>query len=223
MKYQKESQLIFSKYKFGLPLWFCFLLTLISNSVFADEDPVQMLQSVTSKVMTVLKENRPTLKRNPERIYDVVNQYILPHADFVEMSRWVIGRNAWQQADANTQKAFVEEFKTLVIRSYAQSLLNYTDQTVDFLPLRGSTEGKNRVQVATLIKQKGKNPVRIEYRLLKTSDGWKVYDIIIEGVSLMQGYRSQFNQDLQQGGVSHVLQKLKQHNRSSAQSRGAKK
>lgn len=198
---------------------FLLLFTLFALSparVLADEDPIQMLQGVTSKVMNVLKENRGALKRNPERIYEVVNKYIIPYADFVEMSKWVVGRQAWLQANPDTQQRFVEEFKNLVVRSYAQALLNYSDQTIEFLPMRGSSDGKTRVQVASLIKQAGKNPVRIEYRLLKQGGSWKVYDIIIEGVSLMQGYRSQFNQDVQQGGLENVLRKLQQHNRAAA-------
>lgn len=196
-----------------LSLFCAVLLVIASERSFASEDPIQMMQGLSSRVMGALKQNRSELQRNPNKVYEVVNRYILPSVDFVEMARWVVGRNAWQQADAATQKRFVDEFKNLVIRSYAQSLMKYTDQTVDFLPLRGSAAGKERVQVSSFVRESGKKAVRIDYRLLRAGGSWKVYDIIIEGVSLMQGYRAQFSDDIRQGGVKAVVNKLHQHNR----------
>lgn len=182
------------------------------SSAAAAEDPIKMLEGVTSQVMTVLKENKEDLKRNPNKIYEVVNRYILPHADFTEMAKWVVGRNAWSKASPTLQQSFVAEFKTLVIRSYAQSLLSYNNQTIEFLPLRSSAN-KERVQVSSMIKQPGKKSTRIDYRLLQDSGTWKVYDIIIEGVSLMQGYHAQFAEDVQRGGVAAVVEKLRGHNK----------
>lgn len=182
------------------------------NSVAAADDPIKMLEGVTSQVMSVLKENKEDLKKNPNKIYEVVNRYILPHADFTEMAKWVVGRNAWSKASPTMQQSFVSEFRTLVVRSYAQSLLNYSNQTIEFLPLRGSAN-KERVQVSSMIKQPGKKATRIDYRLLQEGGSWKVYDIIIEGVSLMQGYHAQFAEDVQRGGVAAVVEKLRGHNK----------
>ncbi len=183
-----------------------------SNSVAAADDPIKMLEGVTSQVMSVLKENKDDLKKNPSKIYEVVNRYILPHADFTEMAKWVVGRNAWSKASPTMQQSFVAEFRTLVVRSYAQSLLNYSNQTIEFLPIRGSAN-KERVQVSSMIKQPGKKATRIDYRLLQENGTWKVYDIIIEGVSLMQGYHAQFAEDVQRGGVAAVVDKLRGHNK----------
>lgn len=194
------------------------LLSFTGKSVNASEDPLQMVKGVTSQVMSVLKQNRSDLQSHPTKIYAVVNRYILPHVDFEEMARWVVGRNAWQQANANLQKTFVSEFKTLVVRTYAQSLLKYTDQTLDFIPLRGGAGGKDRVQVTSYVRDGGKKSVRIDYRLLRQGGSWKVYDIIIEGVSLMQGYRAQFADDVKKGGVAAVVARLTHHN-----TRGSKK
>jgi phospholipid transport system substrate-binding protein len=203
-----------------LNILFCFLcLTLGSTKASATEDPIQMLKNVTSRTMGALKENRSDLHRHPEKIYDVVNSYILPHVDFTEMARWVVGRNAWQEANEATKREFVGEFRTMVVRTYAQSLLKYTNQTVEFTPLRGSQEGKGRVQVSSFIREPGKKPVRMDYRLLRADGNWKVYDIIIEGVSLMQGYRAQFADDVRHGGLSEVVQKLRSHNLGQGQGR----
>lgn len=194
-------------------LLMCLLcLIFASTKIYANEDPIEMLKNVTTRTMTALKQNRAELHRNPEKIYGVVNSYILPHVDFSEMARWVVGRNAWQQANENTRQEFVGEFRTMVVRTYAQSLLKYTNQTIEFTPLRGSQEGKVRVQVSSYIREPGKKPVRMDYRLLRTDGSWKVYDIIIEGVSLMQGYKAQFEQDVNQGGLSQVVTKLRSHN-----------
>lgn len=180
-------------------------------------DPIQMLQGVTTQVLNELRENHDTLKNNSSELYKLVNRFIVPHADFVEMAKWVVGRNAWQAADASTQQAFVEEFKTLVVRSYAGALLGYTDQRVEFLPLRTSTN-KERIQVSTLVKDGVKKPLRMDYRVLKFGNGWKIYDIIIEGVSLMQGYRAQFATEAKEGGLKAVINQIRKHNQSRGSS-----
>src|SRR5436853_6450960 len=99
---------------------FCCLM-MHTNKALAQQNPTQMLQGVTSQVMQALKENRDSLKQNPQKIYGVVNRYILPYVDFTEMARWVVGKNAWQNAKPDSQQSFVSEFKTLVIKTYAMS------------------------------------------------------------------------------------------------------
>lgn len=193
-------------------LTFTLLLSLLNISpVFSQEDPVAMLNKVTSSVMKELKEHQSELRRNPDRLYSLVDHLILPHVDFVEMSRWVVGRNAWGKSDSDTQKQFINEFKTLVVRSYARALLEYTDQEIQFLPLRNAIESQ-RIQVSSLIKESGRAPVRMDYRLIQASGTWRVYDIIVEGVSLMQGYRAQFADDLRMGGLEKVTQKIRRKN-----------
>lgn len=177
------------------------------------EDPIQMLDQVTKRVLAELKANRAQLKNSRAKLYSLVDYLIIPHVDFAEMARWVVGRNAWQKADAATQQAFVQEFKTLVVRTYATALLGYTNQTIEFLPLRGSSD-KQRVQVFSLIKEGGK-VLHLDYRLIREASGWRVYDIIIEGVSLMQGYRAQFADDIQRGGLQAAIEKMRQHNKGS--------
>lgn len=175
--------------------------------------PVQMLEGVTNQVMKELKENRDTLREDPSKLYNLVHSFILPHADFAEMGRWVVGRNAWQNANAETQQKFIQEFKTLVVRSYAGALLAYADQQVEFLPSK-DPGNKTRVQISTLVKDGVQKPLHLDYRLLKEGNEWKVYDIIIEGVSLMGGYRAQFAQEAKEGGLEAVTNKIRQHNKT---------
>lgn len=183
----------------------------ISSSVCATEDPIAMLQGVTSRVMSALRKHRAEMNQNPQKLYALVESVILPHVDFSEMARWVVGRNAWKAADSHTQNTFIHEFKILVVRSYARSLLQYTEQKIEFLPFRGSLEGKTRAKISSLV-QDSQSSIRMDYHLIREDNIWRVYDIIIEGVSLMQGYRAQFADDIRDGGLEKVIQKMRQHN-----------
>jgi len=186
-----------------------------SEKLIAAEDPIIMLKGATERLMDVLRKNKETLKSNPGRIYSIVNEYVLPYTDFEEMSKWVVGRNAWNEASLETRNQFIKEFKTMVVNAYAKSLLAYSDQTIEFLPERQNSQG--RVQVSSVIRGGERGPLRIDYRMIQAGNSWKVYDIIIEGVSLMQGYRSQFSEDVSGGGMDAVVEKLQQHNARKAQ------
>lgn len=192
---------------------FCFMLGLLqAGQALSAEDPVEMLRGVTQRVMTELRTHRNEIRSNRNKIYTLVNHLIVPYVDFTEMSRWVVGRNAWKETDPETRDEFVKEFKNLVIGSYAGSLLGYTDQQIEFLPLRVSPEDQERIQVSSLIKENGKAPLHLDYRLIRQGGSWKVYDIIVEGVSLAQGYRAQFSEDVRNGGVATVIESMKKHN-----------
>ncbi len=185
------------------------------KAVVKAQDPVTMLKTVTKRVMDELKTHRSEIRQNHDKIYALVDHLILPHVDFIEMARWVVGRNAWKEANHATQKQFVVEFKTMVVRSYARSLLEYTDQEIVFLPLRDAVGDQQRVQVSSLIKDSGQSPTHMNYNLIREKDGsWRVYDIIIEGVSLVQGYRAQFADDIREGGVAKATETMQNRNHS---------
>jgi phospholipid transport system substrate-binding protein len=177
------------------------------------QEPVPMLKGVTDAVLTQLRTHRSELKSHPNRIYNIAEHLIIPHVDFVEMGRWIAGRNAWNKASEAEQNAFIAAFKNLVVRTYATSLLQYTDQTVEFMPLKSGTD-RERLQVTSYIKGGDRGPIKIDYRLIKHEDKWLVYDIIIEGVSLLKGYQAQFSQDVRQQGLSYVTRKIQGHNTS---------
>ncbi len=193
------------------------LLCLVGSfSAFSTvQDPISMLKSVTDNVMQELRAHRQEVRHNASKLYALVDHLILPHVDFSEMARWVVGRNAWKSADDATHNAFIAEFKTMVVRSYARSLLEYTDQKIEFLPLRGAIGDKQRIQVLSLIKESGKEDIHMNYNLIRAGDHWKVYDIIVEGISLMKGYREQFADDIRQGGLAAVIERMHKHNMSS--------
>lgn len=188
------------------------LLGIQSYRTMALEDPVQMLQNLSQRVMSQIQAQAPHyLKKHPSQLYAIVNQAIFPHIDFLEMARWVVGRNAWKEANESLRQSFIAEFKTLVVRSYAHSLLEYAHYSFEFLPLRTDPQSHKRLEVASLVKGDG-HVLHMEYRLLRNHESWKVYDIIFENVSLVQGYRAQFAEDIQKNGVEAVVETLRKKN-----------
>ena len=197
--------------------WTVIFLSLVlgvlsTRTAAAEEDPIGMLKTVTQRMMDELRTHRNEIRRKPSKIYALVDHIILPHVDFSEMGRWVIGRNAWMVAEAEARNAFIHEFKTLGVRSYARSLLEYTDQEIEFLPMREAVGSQKRIQVQSLIKERGKSPIHMNYNLIHEGNRWMVYDIIIEGVSLMQGYRAQFADDVRIGGITQVIETMRKRN-----------
>ncbi|HSW71028.1 MAG TPA: ABC transporter substrate-binding protein [Gammaproteobacteria bacterium] len=192
--------------------WLGVLCLFLPLSVaFAAQGPIEMLKGVTDAVLAQLRSHQDELKAHPDRIYGIAEHSIIPHVDFVEMGRWIAGRNAWKKASESDQAAFIAAFKTLVVRTYATSLLQYTDQTVEFMPLKSSTE-KERLQVTSYINGGDRGPIKMDYRLIKQGAEWLVYDIVIEGVSLLKGYQAQFSADVRQQGLNYVTNKIKAHN-----------
>lgn len=197
--------------------WLSAILWLLSiqmafASVVEDQDPIKLLNSVTAQVLSELKAGGEPLKKDPIKRHALMQRVMLPYVDLVGMSRWVVGRQVWMAASADEQHRFTEEFKHLIINTYSGALSEYRHQTIDYLPIRGGIEGKDRVQVESVIRETGREPIHVMYRLVKKPEGWRVYDIVIEGVSLLKGFQSQFSTDLQQKGFEQVIQELHQHN-----------
>lgn len=183
-----------------------------AGRVLAMEDPVVMLNGVTHRVQAELQTHRVEIKNNSESISTIVDHIIIPHVDFDEVSRWVAGRNAWKAASSDAKRDFIDVLKKLIIKSYTHALLTHADKEIAFLPLRGSVDDKSRIQISSLLKEQGKAPIHMDYHLLRTENGWQVYDIIIEGISLVQGYRAQFAESIRDGGVMEATKVIRQHN-----------
>lgn len=199
-------------------LYLVIILLFSFNSVaLAQEQPDVMLQRVTQEMISALRQNDQALQQHPEKIYGIIETILVPHIDWVAMSRWVVGRNAWQNASDASKQRFVKEFKELLIRTYASTLRAYNNQTIDYLPIRGGIQGKPRVQVGSLIKEPGREPIRVSYRLVNKGANWQVYDITIEGVSLLKGFQSQFATEIQQNGLDKLIDHLREHNEKPLQ------
>lgn len=175
-------------------------------------DPITMLKDISTNVLRALKENKAQTTANSKKIYEVVDKYILPYVDFNEMSVWVAGRTAWGKAPEKSRDEFVSAFKILVVRTYATALDNYSNEIVDFAPQKVDTS-KKRIQISSKIKRASKENINVDYRLIKHGDSWLVYDIIIEGVSILQGFQAQFSDKIRQQGLDTVIAQIKEHNK----------
>ncbi len=183
--------------------------------IAAVERPEVMLERITTDMINELKKNDKILKKDPNRVVEIIDKILAPYMDSGSMAKWVAGRNAWRKATPSQRARFTSEFRDLLIRTYGATLLEYKNQKVEYLPLRGDLEGKKRVLVSSLIREPGKESIKLTYRLVARSDRWKVYDISIEGVSLLKGFRSQFLQELERTGMDKVTAKLQEHNKKS--------
>lgn len=174
-------------------------------------DPVVMLRGVTSNILQVFKQNHINKNTPPKQMYSVIDKHILPYVDFNEMSTWVAGRKIWGNATQQTRDEFVRQFKILVVRTYATALNNYSNEVVEFIPQKIDTS-KSRVQVSSWIKRSNKESIRVDYRLIKHGNSWLVYDVIVEGVSILQGFQAQFSDQIRQKGLASVINEIKLHN-----------
>lgn len=180
--------------------------------VSAATDPLVLLQSVTQEVLAQLKAEEVSIKADPHKAQALMNRLMLPHVDIEGMAQWVVGRTAWKEATPAQQKAFVGQFRHLILNTYANTLSAYHNQTIEYMPMREAVGNKTRVQVMSVIHDPSKESINVVYRLVKKPDGWKVYDIIIEGVSLLKGFQAQFSEDVQTKGVTKVTEDLRLHN-----------
>ncbi|HMQ11952.1 MAG TPA: ABC transporter substrate-binding protein [Candidatus Competibacter phosphatis] len=189
------------------------LLALGGGAIEAAVKPPQdVIQDTSTRMIDALRQNRAKLDRNPGQIYGLVDQIVLPNFDFELMSRWVLGR-AWQQASPDQRRRFTEEFRTLLVRTYAKALLEYSGEDIRLLPQPTVGDG-SEVTVKTEVRLKAGRPIQINYSMHLNNDGWKVYDVKVDGVSLVTNYRSTFASQIRANGMDSVIADLQQRNNS---------
>lgn len=180
------------------------------------EEAQQLVKETADKVLVRLKSDQERLKANPDLIYPLVEDLVLPHFDFERMSQWVLGKN-WRQASEEQRSRFTVEFRNLLVRTYAKALLEYTDQAITYLPVQPGSD-PDRVTVRTEISQKGSSQaIPINYGMYRREGEWKVYDISVEGVSLVTNYRSSFATEIRQGGIDRLIARLETMNKKGEQ------
>lgn len=197
-----------SNIKIGL----LFLLILFVQSAFATT-PVATLENVADQMLTYLQRNQSQLARNPKIIHHIVDRVLVPHIDVDRMAGAVIGRRYWEKATPAQRKAFITEFKYLVVSTYSAALASYDDDTIRFYPLRKHSIHQKRVRVRSVIIRKSGQRIPISYNLVKNNNRWEVYDFSVEGISMVQSYHSQFASLLARGGMPALLKRLAAHNR----------
>jgi phospholipid transport system substrate-binding protein len=175
--------------------------------------PDAMIKTVTGQVLDEIKHDPSIKSGDINKITQIVNQKILPYTDFRRTTQLAMGR-AWRQASPQQQDQMVEQFKMLLIRTYSGALSQVRDQTVQFKPFRADP-GATDVAVRSVVMNNGQ-PVELDYRLYKTPQGWRVYDLNVAGAWLIQAYQQQFAEKINQGGVDGLLQFLTQRNEQLA-------
>jgi phospholipid transport system substrate-binding protein len=203
------------KNKLALTVFMVFLgwFTCVASVQASTGDPVGLLQYIANNMIAGLKANKATLKSKPGIVYSLAYRYVVPYADLSEMSKRVLPPSIWNSATPAQRAQFQKEFTTTVIRTYASALTNYQDQTIQFYPVRGGTGGLNTVEVSSQIISSTSEPVHVVYRLIRTGSGWRLYDMSVEGVDMLESFRSQFADILQNGNMNTLLQRLSHHNK----------
>jgi len=176
----------------------------------AIESPVILLERTSAQVIKILRDDHELLKSEPGRIYKIIDDYILPHLDNVTMAKLALGKN-WRKATKKQKLAFVDEFKNLLVRTYSKSLIEYKDNEIKYFPIKLEVDTR-KTSVKAEITQPGGPPIPMAYRMRLKNNAWKVYDIKIDGISLVTSYRGTFTQEIRKSGIEGLLKYLRDKN-----------
>jgi len=196
---------IFMTPKYLYPLVLCMLVN--GGTAWAGAQTAEEIVKTTAdQVIARLKAEREELKVKPELIYGLVDELIIPHFDFTNMSRWVLGQN-WRQATAAQQESFTTQFRTLLVRTYAKALLEYSDNEITYYPVQSNPDSK-LVVVKTDVAQTGASKIPINYSMHIKDGEWKVVDVAINGISLVSTYRGSFATEIRTNGLDSLINQL---------------
>ena len=187
-------------------------MTGVLASPTSPQNALDLVKSTTDQVLEILETNRAELAQDNSRLYELVQEHIVPHLDFRTVGRWVMGRH-WREATPEQREAFIDEFLTLLVRTYASGLLEYSGETLEFLPVQAEDDAEDIVVRMRLRPAGGGEPVPVSYRMHWRDEAWKVYDVNIEGVSLVANYRNSLGSQFASEGVQGVIDLLRERNR----------
>jgi phospholipid transport system substrate-binding protein len=178
----------------------------ISLSQAAVNSPESVVKETSNGVISRIESQRSELEANPSQVYDLVNELVIPHFDFISMSKWVLGKN-WKKANEAQRSEFIEQFKTLLVRTYARALLEYSGQEVKYFPAEQNPKS-NLAVVKTELTSEGAQPFPVAYRMHQKNEEWKVVDIAVDGVSLVSTYRGSFATQIKKNGMDALIKQL---------------
>ena len=174
--------------------------------------PDVLVKNVTTEVVELITKDKEIRSVGWAKLIEVIETMVLPLFNFGSMTALAMGQN-WNKATPEQKKRLVEEFRTLLVRTYASALAAFSEQRFDFRPLRARPTDTD-VTVNVRVHQSGAQPVPIDYSMEKTASGWKVYDVMIGGVSLVANYRTEFNSMVRDSGIEGLIKNLQAKNRS---------
>jgi phospholipid transport system substrate-binding protein len=196
--------------KFVLAFLLAFFVA--NGAVFAQESgPDALVKKITDDVLTVVRQDKDIQNGNTKKAIELVETKVLPHFNFQHMTALAMGRE-WAKTSPEQKKRLSEEFRTLLVRTYSNSLTAYKNQTVNYKPTKAGAEEVD-VLVRTEIIQPGNKPVQLDYALEKVGDAWKVYDVVVAGISLVTNYRDTFTQEVRANGVDGLILMLVNKNK----------
>ena len=194
-------------------IFFFIALIFVSINLFANIGPDELVRKTADDVISIIKQDKDIQAGDTNKIYKLAEEKILPYFDFERISRLVLVK-AWRTATDDQKTQFKYEFKNLLLRTYAVALSKYKDQKIEYKPLRMKPTDEI-VTVKTEIIQSGAQPIDVDYALAKQDNGWLVIDIIIEGVSLVTNYRSQFASEIKRNGMDSLIKELANKNKTN--------
>ena len=189
----------------------CAILLTVATGLVAAEAPLDIVRNTTDQVLDRVKNDRDALRQDPAKMYALVAEVIFPHFDFPIMAQWVLGTH-WKEADEASRVEFVAQFRKLLVRTYATALLEFSDETITYPDETATVKGRT-VEVRQEIDQSGSEPILIGYRLHSTGGDWKVFDVAVDGVSLVQTYRASFSSLIRDGGLPGLIAGLSAKNK----------
>jgi len=185
-------------------------LSLAALAQGQDLGPDQLVQKITDEVLAAIKSDKQLAAGDREKAMKLAEEKVLPYIDFEHATRLAVGR-AWSQATPEQKKRLVSEFRSMLVRTYSNGIQGYQGQTLKVLPTRGKQDPEDTT-VRTQFVRQGGQPLPIDFAMRKTGEGWKVYDITVEGVSLVMTYRSEFDAVVKQEGIDGLIKRLASKN-----------
>jgi phospholipid transport system substrate-binding protein len=176
--------------------------------------PEDLVKKVTQEVLDAIKSDKQLAAGDKRKAIKLAEEKVLPHVDFEEATRLAVGRS-WAQATPEQRKKLVTEFRNMLVRTYSNAITAYEGQTMKVMPVR-MKPGDTDVTVHNQFIRPGGKPVLLDYSMRKTDSGWKIYDIVVEGVSLVLTYRSEFDAVVKQEGIDGLIKRLAQKNTPAA-------
>ena len=199
-----------------IAFWAIFVLAAAAQEL----GPEDLVKKVTQEVLDAIKSDKQLAAGDKRKAIKLAEEKVLPHVDFEEATRLAVGRS-WAQATPEQRKKLVTEFRNMLVRTYSNAITAYEGQTMKVMPVR-MKPGDTDVTVHNQFIRPGGKPVLLDYSMRKTDSGWKIYDIVVEGVSLVLTYRSEFDAVVKQEGIDGLIKRLAQKNTPAAAAGGSK-
>lgn len=197
-----------------------FGFALFAGVSLAEEAPDALIQRVTEDVLETVRKDKDIQNGNPQKIMELADRKVLPHINPIHMTRLAVGKD-WNKASPQQQQQLTTAFRALLVRTYSNALISYKNQRVIYKPFK-MNPGDTDALVRTEVVQPGAKPVQLDYSLEKLDGGWKVYDVVVAGISLVTNYRDQFAQEVRNGGIDGLISSIETKNKSLESGSGKK-